>query len=372
MTVSPRRAQDGQHLPSDSDQPRGRVPSELPPTLFKLPNLNPDSHLQAEWDQPLSALPGEPAEVNAAAATGPPEPFATSANLADQAANGEQAAPAVFPSHATPQAPPAGEPGPVSTTAATDSVPGGRTWMERVGSHALILSMLLIVVAAAVLTGRNTGDPSDSDDSVAASVGQEIRFDSQGQVELPIPDHLHLSAPVDVATDHSAAMNYADPFVSAEQRTITQKRALVDRTAAVPSGTAVADQYGTAALSEPQVNRNDSFASAYEYSEAAGISGPGPQIDANQFYDGSTSVGATTVSNRTVMEDEALAVPTLEDLESSAGILPNTRQYDGPNFSRTPFGLSESDLLLHLDELIQRSSIPATSYSAAGSPTPSN
>ena len=261
----------------------------------------------------------------------------------------------------------------------------GRTWMERVGSHALILSMLLIVVAAAVLTGRNTGDPADSDDAVAASVGKEIRFDSQGQVELPIPDHLHLSEPVELAHDHSAAMSaidYADPGVIApygfaEERTITQKLSLGQNNASVPSEALFANRTGIAALSEPRVNRNDSVASAYENSATAGVSEPGPGVEANRLYDGSTSVGATTVSNRTVMEDEALAVPTLEDLESSAGLMSETRPFDGPSFSRTPFGLSDSDLFLHLDEMIQRSSTPTTRnaasrYSAAGSPTHSN
>ena len=312
---------------------------------------------------------------------GSAEAAAPAADLAVQPVS-EQASPAVAPADTPFPVPLAGTDGPFPRAPVGESIPAGRTWMERVGSHALVLRMLLIVVAAAVLTGRKTGDPSESDDSIAASAGQEIRFDSQGQPELPIPDHLHLTTPVEMAIDHSAAQSTMDsaepralePFVSAEDRAITSKLAIAETTG---SDATFAGQSGAAALSEPQVNRVDSMASAVENSAVPGTSGAGPRVDANQFSEGSTSVGATTVSNRTVLEDEALAVPTLEDLESSAGIMADTRGYDGPNFSRTPFGITDSDLLLHLDELIQRSSRPATgnpaaSYSAAASPTSSN
>ena len=373
MTVSPRRAQDGQHLPSDLHQSSDRSSYDMPPTLFKLPHLNPTSHAHADWDQPAPAVPNEPVEANVPVATAASASVANAANQTDPTGNGMQAPPVVSPSQSTPQAPPTGELGPSSTNAANDSHPMGRTWMERVGSHTLILSMLLIVVAAAVLTGRNTGDPAESDDAVAASVGKEIQFDAQGQVELPIPDHLHLSESLEVANDHSppmSAVDYADPGVIEPyaldgERTITQKLAFDRRPAANPAEEFVATQSRSTALSEPQRNRDDSLASTYENSDAAAVSKPGPHVESSQPHDGSMSVGATTVSNRTVLEDEALAVPTLEDLESSAVMMCETRRFDGPSFSRTPFGLSDSDLFLHLDEMIQRSSTPVTRNAAS-------
>jgi hypothetical protein len=187
-----------------------------------------------------------------------------------------------------------------------------------------------------------------------------------------LPEHLHLSTPGELVKDHAAAKSP----VSAVAPMITEQLEAAQRTHS-HRPEATASRSGTAALSEPLVNRSDSTDSVYASSKAAGILEPNPRVAAGPFDEAATSIGATAVSNRTVMQDEALAVPTLEDLESSAGIRSDSQRYHGPNFSRTPFGLSDADLLLHLDELIQRSSPPATSnpaasYSAAGSPTSSN
>ncbi len=392
MTVSPRRAQDGQQQSSAanrSSQPSDRGPSELPPTLFKLRNLNPESFQPSEFAQPEATVEAKPAEAAALASPEAPEPAAPPAGFADHPPIGEQPQPPDSSQDSTHEAPTAAPRSPFPTAPVEQSLPAGRTWMERVGSHALVLSMLLIVVAAAVLTGRRTQDPSELDEAVSASVGQEIRFDSREQTELPIPDHLQLTTPDEVAADHSAVHSpiesldprASQPLATAAESSIGERFAFgapaAQNTATAATEPSRGAPSGTAPLSVSQMDRRESLAAAHASSAADPASLAGQQVDARQFYDAPTGAGATAVSKRTAMEDEALAVPTLEDLESSAGTMTGTRPLDGPQFSRTPFGITDTDLLLHLDELIQANSRsttsnPAASYSAAGSPTSSN
>ncbi len=62
----------------------------------------------------------------------------------------------------------------------TDSVPAGRTWMEQVGSHGIVIGLLLSVIAAALLTGR------DRDQSSSEQVDL-LSFD-RNDLQLPLPE----------------------------------------------------------------------------------------------------------------------------------------------------------------------------------------
>ena len=62
----------------------------------------------------------------------------------------------------------------------TDSVPAGRTWMEQVGSHGIVIGLLLSVIAAALLTGR------DREQSSSEQVDL-LSFD-RNDLQLPLPE----------------------------------------------------------------------------------------------------------------------------------------------------------------------------------------
>jgi hypothetical protein len=59
----------------------------------------------------------------------------------------------------------------------------------------------------------------------------------------------------------------------------------------------------------------------------------------NRFFDGSSTIDAMPVSNRTAT-DEALIVPTLEDLQSSRSEVVEMPNNNSPRYSRTPFAIT--------------------------------
>ncbi len=362
MTVSPRRAQDGTRQPSGNTEPASCPPSEsavchdgdaktpsaetLPPTLFELPNL---SGGPAENETKSPATPTTPPAPSAVVE---PDPVPKEQGTEDQPLSLGDELDRILPVAPVPPAPQAtstvdADPEPI------DPLPAGRTWMEKIGSHALVLVMLLIVVAAALLTGQGSGDTS-YDDSVAENAESELDFELGEKVQLPLPDHTHLHQ------SEEFAMDSPDKTASATE----VKQDSIDVSEEAEANLTVST--ASVALSAPKVNEEDlavEIASTElenvdtELSAAELIAQSTPRIETNKFFHHSESVDAVAVSNRVMTEK----VPTLEDLETGSSETAAPARQDGPNFTRTPFGLSDSLLMEKLEQYIQDAASSAAS-----------
>jgi hypothetical protein len=184
MTVSPEWPQDGDRRPKADDNgvESGDNSNEpaLPPTLFKLPDLNREE--EGRRPQPAALNPqDDPADT-------PPENDAeeptddTNQPTADQPGadqpsakqpSGKQEDPKKEKDAAPPRAP---------LPPATDQ-PAGRSWMETFGSHGMVVVLLMTVVGAALISNRNTTDltlePLADSEPVA----------ELASIEPPIPAH---------------------------------------------------------------------------------------------------------------------------------------------------------------------------------------
>ena len=204
MTVSPRRARDGERQPTASNngveadlgQPpelTGRSAAEvemqdaLPPTLFKMPNLNssppstaavnnlidPEALADPTLNSGLNGgaeptLTAEFVEADASTETqsvgsqtdaaSTASPTTSPTNKAKPSDSFSDSAAIIAPSGQDDRGnEPAANPVmvdenlklPLNPPDSGQSQPSGRTWAERIGSHALVIVMLLIVVAAA-------------------------------------------------------------------------------------------------------------------------------------------------------------------------------------------------------------------------------
>ncbi len=225
MTVSPRWPNDdtppsmgvGNHLAADN-----KSDIDLPPTLFCLPDLNrvPTHGPAASVSASVAAAQATTAVPSAASV--PPVAIPQSAAIQQRTL----VQPGTFTQPSTPlpattnQSPPAhaaglgiGEPLPAKQWGAAGSfvekthdevfasrsfpelttqrsdTPAGRSWMEVVRQHGVVVFLLLVVVATAIFTGRET-DVDQSDAAVAGAV-QFTEIDDGIAVEVPLPSHTH-------------------------------------------------------------------------------------------------------------------------------------------------------------------------------------
>ena len=218
MTVSPkwpdeRKKPQFQEGNPDLAKPTG-LPNALPPTLFQLPNLHVARRTaasQTETTDSTSTLAGQNFAHHVAkmpfGSTGPEESQAVQLPMNQQTANSEQLGNADEPCFPTPLAvggtetatTPSAEgkresisrygasnllPEKKETTplAATDR-PAGRSWMDSIGSHGIVVALLLVVVAAALYTGRV--DKDDSDDASLADGRDWLEYGPDDEISLP-------------------------------------------------------------------------------------------------------------------------------------------------------------------------------------------
>ena len=142
MTVSPSRPQDDAMKPADAGRPAAAEASDMPPTLFRLPNLNPASEVPDPIQDPnLSAQsPGqEPAGATPAVPINPVAiPVDISPEAADAAAQATQKSGQTFQERPAP----------------INDAPAGRSWMEVTRQHGVVVVLLLIVVRVQGSTSR--------------------------------------------------------------------------------------------------------------------------------------------------------------------------------------------------------------------------
>jgi len=222
MTVSPkwpdeRKKPQFQEGNPDLAKPTG-PPNALPPTLFQLPNLraeNARSSSNTEISESTSTPPGQNFAHHVAempfgsvgregtqAVRIPTTPQTACSGQPGNESDDEPrfpTPPAVVDGTETPAtAPSAGvnreaisrygeinrSPENKETTpqAPTDR-PAGRSWMDSIGSHGIVVALLLVVVAAALYTGRVGRD--DSDDDSLADGRDWLEYGTDDEISLP-------------------------------------------------------------------------------------------------------------------------------------------------------------------------------------------
>ena len=375
MTVAPRRAQDGQRLATSDLHPTARpdplaAAAELPPTLFRLPNLtsssgdtaavgqgdsratavNPpaenrhnDARSAPIGESPAAQLPAHQSPANqppAARSAGegraalfepipdPDRPSSACPLTAESASTGSDVV------HRDGQRPTLASVLEYCKRALSDSsndLPAGRTWMEKFGSHALVLGMLAVVVAAAMLTGRGN-DPPTTDDSVANRSAEGLDFDAATDIELP--------GPTDYATAETptAETPTANPGLGGEVPAGIPMYSTAAKPAAAKAVAAAATVAGGPAASV-QATSLDPPHTTVTPAGSTPIAGSDSGIEFNHFVSPSGGIEATTVSSRTP-NDTPPHVPSLEG-PGSGGPAGHVSQPNGPHFSRTPFGIAD-------------------------------
>lgn len=222
MTVSPKWPDEGKKTQfregnPDSEMPGGH-PDALPPTLFQLPNLRPDRPPVAARTE-ISNLASTPEGKNFVhhvaempfVRVGTDETRALEASNIQQHANSAEAgnhsddesrypaSPTVVDGPETPATTHSSDAkdqsksryaankrsleSQESTSLAPTDRPAGRSWMDSIGSHGIVVTLLLVVVAAALYTGRVGKD--DSDDASLAEGRDWLEYGTDEEIRLP-------------------------------------------------------------------------------------------------------------------------------------------------------------------------------------------
>jgi len=160
MTVSSRWPQEGRQLPTDSGRPIanaiGDGSSDAPPTLFELPNLNPQP--ERACGHQSETQHGKPRDPRSHPQTGP-----STLGIPVEPQGAVPPEPGDRKSQQTVNAPPDAAGNRSAPTIDLDSgcrdhdIPAGRGWMDALQQHGVVVMLLLLVVATALLTGRDHG-----------------------------------------------------------------------------------------------------------------------------------------------------------------------------------------------------------------------
>ena len=363
MTVAPAWPQDGNRQPKGVDSgveldDRSDSPA-LPPTLFKLPNLNPAPQPPRGMDDPpRSPTPPavEPATGVSATAVASSTPTATPPASPSAAPESKpkfsEAAPPEPPKAAAPRTP-SSERAPLLADR-----PAGRSWVETIGSHGVVVVLLLIVVTAALVTGR--GSKNHEIDASLAESDELLDFSDGTEFELPLPNHgsdesTGFTASADIessTTDQDATLSALESEVSASSMVTAAG------IGATPASNSAAEPSYVATLDAP-------------HSSSANVSGASEpdstaQLAVNRYSSRPLNVDAVAASSRLPAESGASTLPTLEDLadDPSSTREQGAIQTTGPAriLSKTPAAIN--DWLRYL---------PAYEFSQpAGSEIPSN
>lgn len=219
MTVSPKWPDEGKNTQFQEENPGIATPvgppNALPPTLFQLPDLRVKQHQSTgrtefsdsastragrDFARPVAEMPfatADPSEAEPVAVQG----MHTAANAAEPSTSGDDEPrfpmpPAVVDDLATPATAAVNRDSIASYAAnnlapekkSTDTpppvdTPAGRSWMDSIGSHGIVVALLLVVVAAALYTGRVGND--DTNDASLADGHDWIEYGTEDEISLP-------------------------------------------------------------------------------------------------------------------------------------------------------------------------------------------
>ena len=376
MSVAPRPANDGQHptpssVTSPSEPGKGAEANvdgaadkvghssgfgestDLPPTLFQLPALN----ATAPEPKPTAANDNKPT----------PEADHTDPQAAEHAEH-SAAIPSTIDSTAPTQPGDAGQQ-PETPLAAkktsgpsdkpnpeyrpVDPVPTGRTWMEQIGSHSLVVTMLLIVVAAALLTGRRTEDANESQVADAESLEDGLEYESRDDSELPLGPHRHTHAGLsgDSVSERSEVASIASqsaptagenqPVANSAQSSAAELPSWLSDAPLTPPEPSAAT---SVALKKPEIFADPSGMDADADSSRSTQS----PINENPYFSGSTPLDVQPAATRTT--DGALLTTDEAVLTTDEALLPADQAgapagpsaaAGGVRFTRTPFAVTD-------------------------------
>lgn len=358
MTVSPQWPQDGNRQPSvggngvESDDTLD-LPV-LPPTLFELRNLNQEARGHANTDLPsVNQSPANQAfqgSTNSDDEPRSPIPPAVSSNVSTSASAARTGASA--PSTANePENARAPERNPIPR-----DQPAGRTWMERIGSHSVVVVLLLVVIAAGLVIGRNSRNQGF--DSSLANSSDLLDFDEGTELELPLPKHDYNQQTNTAATAEAESSAQSQvPGVSALEPSGTLTNTIVasdvapslSQKPAADGATVDADILADSAawLNDPRTDLPRTDLAATGDADA-------DRVEVDNVNDGFTNVDFMAASNRIPAETSFDTLPTLDDLDdqpSGAGGLPMPdARTPVPQLSKTPAPIIDWRLYLPKEE----------------------
>lgn len=331
MTVSPKWPQDGNRQPSVCDNGvesgNSTDSAALPPTLFELPNLNQPAPQQVSTGSQVEALVpasqtdssvSEPTEDSKSQDdTRPPIPPAVVAGVA--------AVPPAAPATAQTRVVDGPVPGPGQRSSSpipqestpTDRIrsqydqPAGRTWMETIGSHSVVVVLLLIVIASGLLIGRNSGDKEG--DAALADSSDLLDFDEGTEFELPLPQHgaaPHVDYAVSAEGNASGPHDSPEP-IKADASDLASEMGVSDSSSPVAGTDDGSQMQDRLANSETQVDAaiNDQ-----------GLPQDASRIEVNKVNDGSSNVDFMAASSRIPTATSLDALPTLEELAGESTV----------------------------------------------------
>ncbi|MEM9585980.1 MAG: hypothetical protein AAGA03_01760 [Planctomycetota bacterium] len=300
MTASPNRIE-----PSDSTADRD-MPA-LPPTLFRLPDLDP---VPAAAKTPLAPATPPQEDVPAIAETldRAPEPTADVATESASAPPDVLAPSVVDLTSADPFKEADGIDGPKDLApnpdtiaqsddrpiAANPDAPAGRSWTERMGSQALVLVILLIVAGAALMAGREPDTRSVPGERELQGLADGFKVDDGDQAGI---DQL--------ASNRNTGAN--DRGFSSPNTSVMVKRVNADLAQESPDSTPSVELAATNSLSAK-------LPTSGEYRNQYGASVPADEVPDSSFQDEVADLLADSVG-----ESNAMYTPT-----AKSAILPGS------------------------------------------------
>jgi hypothetical protein len=206
--------------------------------------------------------------------------------------------------------------------------------MERIGSHSVVVVLLLVVIAAGLVIGRNSRNQG-LDSSLADSSDLLLDFDEGTELELPLPKHDDKQQSKFAATESSAQSQ--QPGVSALEPSDSLTSAIVatdvttspSREAAV-DGASVADIFADSAarLSDPRTDL------------AATGGADANVVEVNKVNEESSNVDFLAASSRIPAETSLNSLPTLNELDDQPSSVGEQTKADAktpaPRLSKTP------------------------------------
>lgn len=195
-------------------------------------------------------------------------------------------------------------------------VPAGRSWSESIGSHGIVLALLLVVVAAALISGRD-GEKESAESSLAEH-SDLIEFDSGELVSLPDPATNPQIPSSTVSVEPQFSNTGEAPSLPSPEDELRNTRFKYDEMVEAPGSSDVG--FDLPATTTP----NDIDVIAAKPSET--VESPTPNgVRRNEFFT-SDSVPAMTASSRS----DSNPSPSLEDLTVPQLQAPQPRQSSTP------------------------------------------
>jgi hypothetical protein len=247
--------------------------------------------------------------------------------------------------------------------------------METLGSHGVVVMLLLVLVAAALVTGRHWR----SSDTALSEHNELLDFDAGTEFDLPLP--LHDLTPSSPEASGQIATTLPEPAAPPPPLQSTEEPMQPLAESVRPSPPAQ-EPTGETSLSEPGLDGFSHPESESQPSTQALVTLNTPQtpaispapiqtqgVQVNEFVRETDEVSATTVSKRVPATNPAFDFPSLEDLADQApgtGEVPSAgldgsfslaaTQPHTPRSSRTPMGIEDlltKNLSQYIDQLLE-------------------